>query len=154
MVILHPDFLVSSTVVADSFACVRKAVFQDRVKATGDISKPMVYGNILHSLFQIALEANDFSTAFLRRSIDSLVIQYVESLYVLKEQLYVATEYLLSKIHFIQEWAKLFVRKTPKVVHLHISSFVLWLIHIGKCYGHRTPYSVQPDCCHHKAARR
>ncbi|KAG0639794.1 DNA replication factor Dna2-domain-containing protein [Tuber brumale] len=114
MIILHPDFLVSSTVVADSFSCVRKAVFQDRVKATGDISKPMVYGNILHSLFQIPLEANDFSTAFLRKSIDSLVVQYVESLYMLKEPLPVATEYLCSKIHLIQDWANLFVSKKPK----------------------------------------
>ncbi|CAZ80284.1 unnamed protein product [Tuber melanosporum] len=114
MIILHPDFLVSSTVVADSFSCVRKAVFQDRVKATGDISKPMVYGNILHSLFQIALEANDFSTVFLRKSIDSLVVRYVESLYMLKEPLSVAAEYLCSKIHLIQDWASLFVSKKPK----------------------------------------
>lgn len=115
MVVLHPDFLVSCTVVADSFGCTRKAVMQDRVKAAGDLNKPMVYGNILHALLQVALEANDFSTAFLNSIIDKLVIEHVESLYVLHEQIPVATEYLKSKLGLLQDWARVFVAARPKV---------------------------------------
>lgn len=115
MVILHPDFLVSCTVVADSFGCTRKAVMQDRVKATGDVSRPMVYGNILHALFQVALEANDFSTTYLNTGVDKLVIEHVESLYVLHEEIPVATEYLRSKLGLLQDWAKTFVSAKPKV---------------------------------------
>lgn len=115
MIILHPDFLVSCTVVADSFSCTRKAVMQDRVKAAGDITKPMIYGNILHALFQSALEANDFSTAFLSAGIDKLVIGHLESLYILHEQAPVATEYLQSKLGLLQDWAKTFLAVKPKV---------------------------------------
>ena len=39
MIILHPDHLISATVVADSFTCTRRAVLQDRVKATGGRGK-------------------------------------------------------------------------------------------------------------------
>lgn len=115
MVILHPDFLVSCTVVADSFGCTRKAVMQDRVKAAGDLSKPMVYGNILHALFQLALEANDFSTIFLNAGIEKLVVEHVESLYVLHEQIPVAREYLQSKLGLLQDWANTFLAAKPKV---------------------------------------
>lgn len=115
MVILHPDFLVSCTIVADSFGCTRKAVMQDRVKAAGDLSKPMVYGNILHALLQVALEGNDFSTTFLNSNIDKLVIEHVESLYILHEQVPVATEYLQSKLGLLQDWARTFVAVRPKV---------------------------------------
>lgn len=115
MIILHPDFLVSCTIVADSFSCTRKAVMQDRVKAAGDITKPMIYGNILHALFQSALEANDFSTAFLSAGIEKLVIGHLESLYILHEQAPVATEYLQSKLGLLQDWAKTFLAVKPKV---------------------------------------
>lgn len=115
MVILHPDFLVSCTVVADSFGCTRKAVMQDRVKAAGDLNKPMVYGNILHALLQVALEANDFSTTFLSSNIDKLAIEHVESFYILHEQIPVATEYLQSKLSLLQDWARTFVAARPKV---------------------------------------
>lgn len=115
MLIVNPDFLVSSTTVADSFCCTRRAVLQDRVKATGDISKPLVYGSILHELFQKALAANDFTHKFLRESIDVLLVQHIEQLYILKEEVPVAKEYLRSRIEMIQYWANLFISVKPKV---------------------------------------
>jgi DNA replication ATP-dependent helicase Dna2 len=102
-------------VVADSFSCVRKSVMQDRVKAAGDVSRPLVYGNILHALFQAALMANDFSTVYLNEVIDKLVVEHVESLYVLHEEIPVATKYVRSKSWLIQDWAKTFVALKPKV---------------------------------------
>ena len=33
MVILHPDHLISATVIGDAITCLRRAVLQDRVKA-------------------------------------------------------------------------------------------------------------------------
>lgn len=115
MLIVNPDFLVSSTTVADSFGCTRRAVLQDRVKATGDISKPLVYGSILHELFQKALASNNFSTEFLRDSIDALLVQHIEQLYILKEEISAAKEYLRSKVELMQHWADLFISVKPKV---------------------------------------
>ena len=40
LIIVHPDHLISATVVADSFECIRRAVLQDRVKATSRSSEP------------------------------------------------------------------------------------------------------------------
>lgn len=114
MLVIHPDFLVSSTTVADSFGCTRRAVLQDRVKASADISKPLVYGSILHELFQSALAVNDFSTRFFQVAIEKVLVENIEQLFILKEDIPVARDYLKSKVILIQEWANVFVSAVPK----------------------------------------
>jgi DNA replication ATP-dependent helicase Dna2 len=115
MLILHPDHLVSSTVVADSFSCTRRAVLQDRVKATGDAALPMVYGTILHEIFQTALVANRWDTEYLTEIIEDVATKHVEDLYTIKIQVEDARGYLLSKMGELQSWAELFVSSQPKV---------------------------------------
>lgn len=137
MLIVNPDFLVSSTTVADSFGCVRRAVLQDRVKATGDISRPLVYGSILHELFQKALASNDFSDKFFHEAIDSLIVQHIEQLYTLREEVPVARDYLKSKVGLIQHWARLFISATPKVgnqINFQLLYFANFVIEGGNCY--------------------
>ena len=123
MLIVNPDFLVSSTTIADSFGCKRRAVLQDRVKATGDISKPLIYGSILHELFQKALISNDFSDEFLLGSIDELLSQHIQQLYILKEEVSVTKDYLTSKFELLKQWAKLFISVQPKVSRSNASMF-------------------------------
>jgi DNA replication ATP-dependent helicase Dna2 len=95
---------------------MRKAVLQERVRATGDISKPMAYGNILHAVFQAGLEDNDFSTPNLYNHIDRIIIDELESLFLLQEEIEVATEYVRSKVPIIQEWSTTFItQKKPNV---------------------------------------
>jgi len=115
MLILHPDQLVSSTVVADSFACMRRAVLQDRVKATSDSSPALVYGTLLHEIFQEALLANQWDLAFLGSAIDKAIGKHMEELYTIKVQVADAREHLLSKTGGLRYWAEAFVSAYPKV---------------------------------------
>jgi DNA replication ATP-dependent helicase Dna2 len=120
LLILHPDHLISSTVVADSFGCTRRAVLQDRVKATSDPSAPLVYGTILHEIFQAAMLANRWDTEWLIDLIQSVATRHLEDLYTIKLQIPQAVEYLSSKIIELQSWAELFVSSQPKVCFLSI----------------------------------
>ncbi|CZT07936.1 related to DNA helicase [Rhynchosporium agropyri] len=86
LLILHPDHLISSTVVADSFGCTRRAVLQDRVKATSDSSAPLVYGTILHEIFQAAMLENRWDSEWLRELIDKTATRHMEDLYSIKKQ--------------------------------------------------------------------
>ena len=115
LLILHPDHLLSSTVVADSFSCTRRAVLQDRVKATGDTSAPLVYGTILHEIFQAAILANKWDTEWLTELIENIAKKHLEDLYTIKLQVPQAVEYLLSKMPELQSWAELFVSLKLKV---------------------------------------
>ncbi|KAI9713946.1 MAG: Tripartite DNA replication factor [Bogoriella megaspora] len=111
MIILHPDHLVSATVVADSFECMRRAVLQDRVKATSAASEPLIYGTILHELFQEAMTANRWDTGWLYTVTERLVLRHLESIYELNLTVSLAVDALKSKLPELQTWAELFVTK-------------------------------------------
>ncbi|RDA86667.1 hypothetical protein CP532_5013 [Ophiocordyceps camponoti-leonardi (nom. inval.)] len=115
LLILHPDQLLSATVVADSFGCMRRAVLQDRVKATSEATAPLVYGTILHEIFQEALLANKWDLVFLAQVIKRKLEEHVEDLYTIKIGVAAATEHLMSKMTELSYWAKAFVSAAPKV---------------------------------------
>jgi len=109
MIILHPDHLISSTVVGDSFTCTRRAVLQDRVKATGTAEKPQVYGHILHEMFGEALKKNKWDSESFQVIIDHVLPKYVESLYEIGVLMAEAREHLMSKVPDLRGWASIFV---------------------------------------------
>lgn len=113
LIILHPDQLISSTVVADSFGCMRRAVLQDRVKATSQPGPPLVYGTILHEIFQEALLANQWDLPYLTRVIDRILEKHVEDLYTIKVGTATAREHLQSKMTELSYWARSFVASQP-----------------------------------------
>ena len=115
LLILHPDQLISTTVVGDSFGCMRRAVLQDRVKATSESSAPLVYGTMLHEIFQEALMANNWELNFLYGVIDENCKRHTEDLYVIKVSYATAREHLQSKMTELSYWAKAFVSSEPKV---------------------------------------
>jgi DNA replication ATP-dependent helicase Dna2 len=114
ILILHPDQLISSTVVADSFSCMRRAVLQDRVKASSDSSEPLVYGTLLHEIFQEALMANQWDPAFLGSVVDRTIQKHIEDLYIIQVSINDAKERLLSKMTEMRLWAKTFVSPMPR----------------------------------------
>lgn len=109
MIILHPDHLISATVVADSFSCTRRAVLQDRIKATSAAEPSQVYGHILHEIFGEALKANDWTAEKLRAIIEKILGNWVESLYEINTQVPQALDYLMGKMPELQAWASIFV---------------------------------------------
>lgn len=115
ILILHPDQLISATVVADSFTCMRRAVLQDRVKATSEASAPLVYGTLLHEIFQEALMSNEWSSPFLGNLVDRITERHVEDLYKIKVSMSDAREHLQSKMSELRCWAGAFVSSRPKV---------------------------------------
>jgi len=115
MLILHPDHLISALVVADSFGCIRRAVLQDRIKATSDPSPPQTYGTMLHEIFQEAMKANRWDTDWLNNAIDMIVAQHIEDLYAIKLSIPQAVEHMRSKMPELQAWADIFVKSRPTV---------------------------------------
>ncbi|KAF5027547.1 hypothetical protein F66182_364 [Fusarium sp. NRRL 66182] len=114
LLILHPDQLISATVVADSFGCMRRAVLQDRVKATSPPTPPLIYGTMLHEIFQEALLANRWDLPFLCAVIDRITEKHVEDLYTIKVGLPSAREHLQSKMTELSYWAGAFVSSHAK----------------------------------------
>lgn len=115
MLILHPDHLISATVIADSFGCMRRAVLQDRVKATTEASAPQVYGHILHEVFQEALKTNIWDTDWLRNVVVDVVKRHLEGIYQINIPIPKVLDLMNGKISELQAWANTFVNHEPKV---------------------------------------
>lgn len=112
--VVHPDHMLSATTVADSFDCTRKAVLQDRIKATSETSKAMIYGKILHEIFQQALSANQWDNGFLADLVKRTVEAHVEGLWELGMQdTVLANEEITAKMGELAAWAKIFVASEP-----------------------------------------
>lgn len=115
MIILHPDHLVSATVVADSIGCQRRAVLQDRIKNTGDIGKPQVFGNIFHEVFQEAMKANQWDISSLRCLVELVIVKHIEELYLIHMSIPEAIDYVMGKIPALMSWADTFLKAKPTV---------------------------------------
>ena len=116
MLILHPDHLISATVVADSFSCIRRAVLQERVKATNEASAAQVYGHILHAVFQEAMRVNRWDTEWLTTTVKTVTSKYLETLFEINLDMGEAVAHLMSKMPELQSWAEVFVTAHPKVL--------------------------------------
>ncbi|KAK5956257.1 DNA replication endonuclease-helicase Dna2 [Knufia fluminis] len=112
MVIIHPDHLISATVIGDAITCLRRAVLQDRVKATSPPEKPQVYGHILHEVFGEAMKLNSWEWDTFSNIIDQILPSYLESLYEIGVQVVDAKEHLMSKVPLLRAWAEMFVSAT------------------------------------------
>ncbi|KAJ5899126.1 Dna2/Cas4 domain of unknown function DUF83, partial [Penicillium taxi] len=114
MLILHPDHLVSATVVADSIDCQRRAVLQDRVKAFGSIEKPQAFGIFFHEIFQEALKANVWDTTSLRTLVQTVIRRHIEDLYSIEMSVPEAVDEVMGKIPIVQAWADKFLHEKPR----------------------------------------
>ncbi len=115
LLILHPDHLISSTVVGDSFTCTRKAVLEARVKAASDANQATLYGHLLHEIFQEALKANKWDDDFMTSLIETIATRSLESLFELQIELPIAVEQLRARAVDLQAWAEIYVAPKPKV---------------------------------------
>lgn len=115
MIILHPDHLISATVVADAISCQRRAVLQDRVKAFGELGRPQAFGIIFHEIFQEAMKANQWDRQSLRALVETIMNRHIEDLYMIHMSVYEGVEYVMSKIPALKAWADVMLGVKPKV---------------------------------------
>ncbi|KAK3669509.1 DNA replication endonuclease-helicase Dna2 [Recurvomyces mirabilis] len=113
LLIIHPDSMLSATTVGDSFDCVRKAVFKEHIKATSEANTGMVYGSILHEVFQQALLANDMDHGLVEL-VERTIQNHVEGLWELgMKDTVLAREEVLAKMGELAGWAKAYVAEQP-----------------------------------------
>lgn len=115
MVILHPDHLISATVVADSMSCQRRAILQDRIKVFGEIEKPQFFGIVFHEVFQEAMKTNKWDTDSLRSLVENILLRHLEDLYGVHMNVPEAVDYAMSRIPDLRAWANAYLRTKPGV---------------------------------------
>ncbi|KAJ3615625.1 hypothetical protein Zmor_012420 [Zophobas morio] len=79
MIVLYPDRLVSITRVTEGISCLRKAVLGEKLKGLS-LNEDVLFGTILHEIFEKALIHNNFSNIFLKNTLTHLLLQRADEL--------------------------------------------------------------------------
>ena len=66
----HPDLMLTMTSIANAMPCPRRPILQSMLKVAGPSNKAMLYGTLLHTLLQRALEEQDFDIDSTRRRLN------------------------------------------------------------------------------------
>jgi DNA replication ATP-dependent helicase Dna2 len=67
--VVHPDILVTMTSIANAIPCTRRPLLNQLVRLPEQLSKPIVYGTILHGLLQESLREGTFDSGATRRRV-------------------------------------------------------------------------------------
>lgn len=114
LLIVQPDILITCTAVAEGFYCKRKIILRDRLRSGSEVNIFMVYGSIIHEIFQLCLAANEFTHDFINSKIEIMVQEFLEELYLCNVDPKTAIEYLQGKAPKICEWGNRFICTKPK----------------------------------------
>ncbi|KAL2920294.1 DNA replication endonuclease-helicase Dna2 [Polyrhizophydium stewartii] len=108
VLIIHPDLLVPVTTISESFACLRRTVLKTRIKSR-ELNAPLVFGSVLHELFQNALRQRNFTLSFLHEACHSLLSKISDELFVIDLDEQSAFQQLQPMIDGLRQWAYTFL---------------------------------------------
>ncbi|GAA6010418.1 hypothetical protein JCM10207_001295 [Rhodosporidiobolus poonsookiae] len=114
LLILHPDILVSSTKVADSSHCTRKAVLQEIIRTLGGSNPSVAYGNMLHALMQSCLADGRWDEEFRHARIDEIVKENGGQLWTMELSFEKARDELRERSKEFEAFADRFVGDKPE----------------------------------------
>eukprot|EP00730_Choanoeca_flexa_P018031 TRINITY_DN8742_c0_g1_i3.p1 TRINITY_DN8742_c0_g1~~TRINITY_DN8742_c0_g1_i3.p1 ORF type:complete len:1308 (+),score=258.03 TRINITY_DN8742_c0_g1_i3:39-3962(+) len=113
LLIFEPDRLLTSTRIAGSFECPRKAVLADRFKSLDVTTDLMVWGTMLHEVFQSCLSQRDFTASNIRLVMEEVIANHVATLYGVDKTENEAREHMLQYVDMLHGWGSSFVRDEP-----------------------------------------
>ncbi|KAJ3103808.1 Tripartite DNA replication factor [Phlyctochytrium planicorne] len=105
LLITDPDVLVSATQLADSFSCLRRSILQEKARVSSESNSSLVYGNLLHQIFQACLVKMDFSVNVIEREIDAILKKSVADLYNVSLTESAARQFMIDYIPNLQKWS-------------------------------------------------
>ncbi|KAG0044717.1 Tripartite DNA replication factor [Gryganskiella cystojenkinii] len=111
--IVKPDYLVPTSALSQSFACIRRPIIELRTRRPNESSAAMIHGTIIHELFQQSLRENDFSTGAMKARVEELLTAHLNDLCLVDESIGTVRELLLDQIPACQDWARRFLRNSP-----------------------------------------
>ncbi|KAM0752276.1 Dna2-domain-containing protein, partial [Meredithblackwellia eburnea MCA 4105] len=113
LLILHPDILVSSTKVADSSHCSRKALLAELIRTTGPSTPALTYGNMLHELLQACMSEGRWDEDWVKEKVNEILRKEMMVLWGMELGVDQAREVLLEKSKGFEDFRNMFIRDKP-----------------------------------------
>lgn len=116
LLIWHPDILVPSTTVADQLFCPRKSVLTNRLRMPGELSIPLIVGNIVHELFQLCFLTEIYTREYLENALEEKLLNRLLEIFSIGDCLAEVRRRIEDKLPAIIAWFETFYKKSPKEI--------------------------------------
>lgn len=115
LLILQPDTLLTATSIANAVPCPRRPLVQDRLRSSAKSNEAMLYGNLLHELFQLCLRKGEWSEQYRLQAIKQLCTRqaHLSTIWTLDLNLHTVVEQLQERSKTWPQWAKTYVSAQP-----------------------------------------
>jgi DNA replication ATP-dependent helicase Dna2 len=80
ILVLHPDMLMSPSIISEASSCNRRAALKSKIGSTGISSKAAFFGTMRHGLFEACMKTAEFDSFFAQRVIKKLLREKAEML--------------------------------------------------------------------------
>eukprot|EP01083_Nonionella_stella_P000443 1268_1 len=120
LLILHPDCLISGSVIGTSYPCVRRTVLSQKIQGGGS-GKAALFGSLTHDVFEKCLTERNFSKENILHHADQTIQDYIAELYAIDESEASTREFILKLVPTMGRFSSSFLCSTPQ-----ISSTVDW----------------------------
>jgi DNA replication ATP-dependent helicase Dna2 len=115
--VTEPDVLISTTVLADSFACLRRSVLSYRTQPSVEDNKPsasLICGSIVHGLVEEAFKTGQFADfKTVTEPLAKMLTGQLEKIFCCDKDEVFVKENVEEAIKSFPEWCKLYLRKIP-----------------------------------------
>jgi DNA replication ATP-dependent helicase Dna2 len=73
ILVLHPDMLMSPSIVSETASCNRRAALKSKIGSSGISSKAAFVGTMRHGLFEGCMKTGEFNLSFAQREVKKLI---------------------------------------------------------------------------------
>mmetsp|Transcript_7691 Transcript_7691/g.19016 ORF Transcript_7691/g.19016 Transcript_7691/m.19016 type:complete len:2040 (-) Transcript_7691:119-6238(-) len=117
LLVLHPDNLLSPSVISETQTCSRRAVLNSRIGSSGMNNEAALIGTLRHTLFESCMGANIFSDAFARKIVQEAVIEKSEDLVGCDLSEHDVVQKVLTALPRIREFAEEYVSSPQQAAY-------------------------------------
>ncbi len=107
--IIHPDRLIRVTSIGDAVSCLRRSVLSEKMRIYADGSE-MIFGTLIHSIFEVCVCSNDFSDNFVETQAENLMPGFIERLYGAEKTEAEAYKRIYDSLPLLRNWAERFLQ--------------------------------------------
>ncbi|KAJ7644148.1 Dna2-domain-containing protein [Roridomyces roridus] len=112
--ILHPDLLLTPSVLSNALECRRKPLLTNLVRSVSDTSPALVWGNILHEVMQACLLASRWEDLWVDDKIEEVIRQHISDIAKINLSVEDARHEIKQRARGLKAFSEKYISDTPK----------------------------------------
>ncbi|THH11174.1 hypothetical protein EW146_g8137 [Bondarzewia mesenterica] len=114
LLIHHPDLLLTPTALSSAPHCTRRPILTSLLRTTSPSTPVLVYGNILHDVFQQSLRSGRWDSRWIENKVDSALNASLGELFRVGVSVETARREILDRARGVSAFGKKYIGCTPK----------------------------------------